>query len=161
MNKFSIFSTFTILTLVAATGLVAAAPDKGNVESYRGEGTLFSDKRQVIGKYSLELTRAKAAQNVIQQKVVVKLPDGRTETRECRIFQADGAESWRSECEGGTGGGHCFGDGLCIDYLSMEGGRSFATTIAMNDDGSMRLLRTELVDGKAVRFYRESLTPVR
>ena len=66
-------------------------------------------------------------------------------------------QGWTSECDNGNGGGRCFGEGLCVSYVEDKTGKSFATTIIKDDDNNMRMLRTELDHGKAVRFYREKL----
>ncbi|MBI3535480.1 MAG: hypothetical protein HY072_08375 [Deltaproteobacteria bacterium] len=66
-------------------------------------------------------------------------------------------DGWKSECDHGNGGGYCFGEGLCISYETDTAGQAFTTTIIMDGQSDMRLMRTELHNDKAVRFFREKL----
>jgi hypothetical protein len=140
------------LALAGSCGAAAAAPHD---EVWKGSGTLFDRKRNAIAEYRLEMYRTTVSPTVQLREVRVYLPGGRLKKMTCRTRNTD--KGWTSDCGESRGGGACFGDGLCIDYAVEEGGRAFATTIVMDGKDTMRLLRTELVHGKAVRFFRERL----
>jgi len=69
-------------------------------------------------------------------------------------------QTWSQTCGARSGGGMCLGEGMCIDYLADKDGGAYATTIAFDGKKRMRMLRTELKNGQAQRFFRESLKRV-
>lgn len=148
-----------LFTLLAGSALAETPAPKAPPASqvWQGTGQLFSAEGKAAGAYRLELVR-KRAEDGLLQTVRVFLPDGQIQTLQCEITEE--GEAWSSVCGHGRGGGRCFGDGLCLDYLTDDKGRAFATTIVFDDDDSMRLLRTELLRGEAIRFYREKLERV-
>lgn len=145
----------TLLLLALIVLPAAAVAD----ETWSGEGTLFDRAGKPLGRYGLTLVRTPVKAGVVRHTVTVELPAGKIREMRCTLT-LDG-ESWTSSCaDGRQGGGRCFGDGMCLDYLSGPGGQAFATTIAFDGDDRMRMLRTELVEGEAVRFFRETLRRV-
>jgi hypothetical protein len=69
-----------------------------------------------------------------------------------------GASGFRVVTNNGAGGGTCFTNGICTTYEEREGGHAFATTLVKDAPGKIRMLTTELENGRAVRFYQQSLT---
>ncbi len=75
---------------------------------------------------------------------------------------ADG-KSWSKQCD------HATSKGLALDFkisqelqTSKDDGKQYATTIIFDDADytTMRLSRVELVEGKAQRFFVESLKKI-
>ncbi len=138
------------IAMIAPQQTLAATTD-----IWEGSGSLFDTKCNPTGTYSLVVENTKNG-NQIQSNVTVILPDGSVHKKHCLMTESS-SESWKSECDNGKGGGHCFGEGLCVSYVEDGTGKAYATTIAMDGPSDMRLLRTELQNGQAVRFFREKL----
>ena len=121
---------------------------------WEGPGQLFDLNGQPAGAYNLVVEVTK---NGVQTETHVKvaLSDGTQIQRTCTSTSL--GVGWSSKCDYGTGGGYCFGEGLCLSYEEDASGRAFATTIVMDGPNDMRLVRTELQNGQAVRFFREKL----
>ncbi len=141
--------------LVLALTLVIAQQAAATTTIWKGEGNLFSLNGVEMGRYELSVTNTKNAE-VTESSIQIKTADGSVIELQC-TDTAGKDESWSSQCGQSKGGGRCFGEGLCISYLEAENAKAFATTIIMDGPSDMRLLRTELQSGKAVRFFREKL----
>ena len=136
------------LTLIASLNAAAAT------DVWKGTGELFNLQGRKTGSYALTVENEKQG-DVTLSKITVTLPDGKSERHQCRITGDD--DGWHSDCDHGQGGGRCYGEGLCESYVADGNGRAFATTMVFDGPEDMRLLRTELKDGKAVRIFREKL----
>jgi len=123
-------------------------------EVWEGSGALFNLQGKLESTYELTVENTKNEEGV-HSKVTITLPDGTVKTNQCLNTHEE--EGWKSTCEQGTGGGLCFGEGLCISYLEDVAGNAYSTSIIFDGESDMRLLRTGLKDGKAVNFYREKL----
>ena len=71
--------------------------------------------------------------------------------------KAAGAEVLTHETNRGKGGGYCFSEGVCQTYEDAGDGKAFSTTLIVDGPNRLRLLTTELLHGKAVRFMRQTL----
>lgn len=161
--------TRTNLTITVATTLLAAAPSLGcrhasacpaslatqQLVQYSGQGALFSIAGKKLGDYHLEYRREPLSRTSYRQTVTVKIPKKQPITLRCTV-SVDG-ERWRTECGQRKGGGYCLGEGLCLDYITDDQHNAYATTIIKDGPNQMRMFRTELRKGKAVRVYRERL----
>lgn len=153
--KTSAQATVIIASLLAFIPTASA----GEVtELWKGDGVLFDRSNKPIGKYRLEMYRTNVNKKKMLNEVKVFLPNAKTKTISCEITKSK--KGWSTDCRSRKGGGYCFGEGLCIDYMADQKGSAFATTIVMDGKDTMRMLRTELKRGKAVRFFRERLTRV-
>jgi hypothetical protein len=140
----------TLLLLASQTTFAATSPTV-----WEGQGTLTTVHGQQLSTYKLLVERTEDKSGGVTN-VTVTLPDGSTQNHVCRT--TDGSHGgWKSVCDHGTGGGRCLTEGLCISYEEEAGGKAFATSIVMDGPADMRLLRTELQDGKAVQFFSEKL----
>ena len=144
MKKLALLLTLVIAQQAAATTTI-----------WKGEGALFNINGKSEGQYELTVTNNKTG-DVTESNIQIKTANGSVIDLQC-TNTAGKDESWSSQCGHGKGGGRCLGEGLCISYLEESSGKAFATTIAMDGPTDMRLLRTELQNGKAVRFFREKL----
>lgn len=122
---------------------------------WEGPGSLFDAHGNLSGSYNLVVENTQTG-NKIKSNVTVTLADGRVHKQQCLMTET-GKDSWESNCDHGKGSGHCFGEGLCVSYEENSTGKAYATTIVMDGPSDMRLLRTELLNGKAVQFFREKL----
>lgn len=138
------------LVLVASPAAFAAKSDV-----WEGPGTMFDDQGKVVSNYHLVVENTKNGSGTVSN-VTVTLPDGSERKSQCRMTET-GEKGWASDCDHGKGGGACFGEGLCESYEEDATGHAFATTIVMDGSKGMRLLRTELKNGRAVHFFREKL----
>jgi hypothetical protein len=138
-----------ILTLVVAHQATATT------SIWKGEGSMFNQTGTNVGQYELTVTNNKNAE-VTESKIQIKTANGNLIEMLCTNTEnKDGG--WASICGQSKGGGRCFGEGLCISYSEDGNGKAYATTIVMDGASDMRLLRTELENGKAIRFFREKL----
>ncbi|MBK7959922.1 MAG: hypothetical protein IPK04_01035 [Bdellovibrionales bacterium] len=142
--------------LLFAIALIASQRTfAGSTDIWEGPGALFDLQGKETGKYDLVVVNAKNGSQ-IRSNITVTLPDGSVQRHQCLMTETS-HDGWQSKCDNGDGGGHCFGEGLCISYVEDTTGKSYSTTIVMDGSVDMRLLRTELQDGKALRFFREKL----
>ncbi|MBX9767182.1 MAG: hypothetical protein K2X47_07925 [Bdellovibrionales bacterium] len=141
-----------ILTL---TALLAQTSLAGTPDIWEGDGALFEVHGKPAVTYHLVVENTKTA-DITNTNVTVTLPDGTAIKQQCVMTERTPGK-WSSECDHGKGGGSCFGEGLCISYEEDAMGRAFATTIVMDGPSDMRILRTELQNGQATRFFREKL----
>ncbi len=144
-----------IRTLLGLSMSLFAA--SAHAETWVGSGELFGPQGKKLGDYRLEVVSTKLAPDTVQTAVTVTLPGGAQK----KYFSESvhGADGWSTTGDHGTGGGHCFGalQDLCQSYTVDADGTAYATTIVFDSPIEMRLLRTELENGVATRFFRENL----
>jgi hypothetical protein len=138
------------LVLIGSQTAGAAATD-----IWEGSGTLFELQGKPTGTYDLLVENTRNGDQT-QSQVTVTLADGTIYKQQCLITQKVPGK-WISECDHGKGGGACLGEGLCLSYEEDSSGKAYATTIVIDGPADMRLVRTELQSGQAVRFFREKL----
>ena len=102
--------------------------------------------------YEVELTRTPLGEGSFDHQIRVSLPEGQTRQMSQRVEATE--RGFRIISEDGNGGGHDLGDGFLTTYTEDGEGTAFASSIFMDGD-EMRILRYELNDGEAVRFFRE------
>lgn len=150
MNKF-----LMAMTMVVGLATTAQADPARGLGRWQGSGVVIGLDGQKQSEFTVEVTRTAVDARTVDTTGQVTLADGRTiPVSERRVGNS---EAWRSESPHGKGGGRCFGGGLCQDYVSSEDGKARATTIVVDNDNQIRLLITELEDGKATRFIRQTL----
>lgn len=143
-------------TLFIALALTLSAPAfAATTEIWEGSGTHFNIDGNPEGTYGLKVENTSNGK-ATQSHVTVTLPDGSIRKHQCSMTYSSDSR-WKSECDNGFGGGQCLGDGLCASYIEDSNGKAYAMTIVMDSPTAMRLLRTELKNGHAVRFFREKL----
>ena len=147
-----LMSSLILGTTFLATQASFAAP----TSTWEGSGSVFDSKGGLISDYKLIVENTQS-ESTIQRDVSVTLADGKILKKHCSVNKKN-EDGWTSDCDFGKGGGHCFGQGLCISYEEGFNGKNYASTIVMDSPKEMRLLRTELKDGQPVRFFRERLT---
>ncbi|MCB0412212.1 MAG: hypothetical protein KDD22_06780 [Bdellovibrionales bacterium] len=141
--------------ILVATLLIGPVALANPVETWEGDGALFGIDGSQLGTYNLVVENSKQGDK-IDSLVTIALPDGSTHQEQCQITEKT-SEQWVSQCSSGEGGGQCYGEGLCMSYVENGNGTAHATTIVFDGPSKMRLLRTELKDGQAVKIFREKL----
>lgn len=150
----------SLVVVSMALGSMAASAE---VKVWEGPGRLYNEHAVQVSTYRLKVEVETLADGTKTQNVNVYLPDGKTYAEKCTITPDKQGKSWEKSCENGSkGSGTCLSFGLCTDYSVKPDGTAYSTQIIIdrdgdNEDGSMRLLRYELVDGKPVHFFAESL----
>ena len=140
----------TILSFIC----IAQFSQAQSAETWTGPGEIFNMKGESLQTYNLVVKNTPQENGTILSEVKIDLPDGSIINQKCDITH--GQNGWSTVCENSSGGGRCYGEGLCQSY-TVDGDKAFATTIVMDGENSMRLLRTELHNGEAVRIFREKL----
>ena len=136
---------------------VAAPNPLGGIGTWTGTGTTYSPGGEAFGDFTIELTRAAVDAQTVQAHGTITLEDGSVMTFD-QTFTSDGGSTFRIESPRGQGGGVCLGDGLCQSYEDDGGGAGYATTMIVDGPDRLRVLVTQLQDGRAVRLVRQTLT---
>lgn len=127
---------------------------------WHGEGSVYDKERHLLSTYQIDLSKADRADGAMDIDVVLTFPDNSTKVIHC--VRTGGEESWGKQCDDGTsGGGFLLDHGLASEYTSNADGIGYSSTFVFDADGGMRIMRYELKDGDAVRFFVESLYPVK
>jgi hypothetical protein len=137
--------------LFSSTVAVAGSPV---TETWTGTGSLYDAHRNLISRYQLEVNHSTADRSTA---VRVTLADG--SVREINCVSNGDELKWAKTCDNGmSGGGYYFERGIISDYVEDGAGTAQATTMIFDSDDSMRILRTQLVNGDANLFFVESLS---
>ena len=139
-------------SLLISLGANASVTDgKG---TWKGTGAAFSLQGQKLGKFQIDMTSEAVSATELKSTVTIKTgPDTKTYSQ---VLSDAGANAFHIESSQGNGGGFCFGKGLCEAYLGTAS-EGYAITIVLDGADRRRMLVTELHDGKAIGFVRESL----
>lgn len=157
MKKLIILAALTLTTTLYA-GPAAATPAKSK-QVWKGNGEILDRSGRSVAKYRLVMTVTPKGAGRSERDVRIYVRGRQIKRMTCQAT-AHG-RGWKQTCGAVRGGGTCFGDGLCMDYVTDGKGLAWATTIVNDGRRSMRLLRTELRHQKAVRFFRERLRRTR
>lgn len=148
--------TTTLMAVLAFPLMQARAEPHRHLGTWEGHGTSFGLDGKPTGDFHITLTRAQVAEGVVETTGTVTLPSGeRLPIQQTTVARDTG---YRLVTAKGKGGGYCFGEGLCQGYEEGTDGRGTAHTLILDGEERMRVLITELNQGKAVRFMRQSLT---
>jgi hypothetical protein len=145
---------------VALALLAVTTATPAGSETWAGDGSIEAPDGSNQGSFHMTLTNTVVDATTIETRGEIRLPDG---TERSFWQRRTGSNTgYGLESDLGNGGGMCFDNGLCQSYV--EGGPSghaFATTIAPEGSHVLRVLVTELANGRAVRFFSEKLHRVR
>lgn len=150
-----LFASVLTLTFAAASDVASAEP-ADDLGTWEGAGVASDAASGAdLGPFTIVLARRSAGPHKTRTDGTVKTGDGKTIT----FWQESdgGHRGFRLVSSNGTGGGRCFANGMCQTYEQRPDGHAFATTIAKDGGGKLRVLVTELDGGKAVRFYDQTL----
>lgn len=126
---------------------------------WEGKGSSVGVSGAPGGPFEVTLERTDLGAGKTRMDGTVRLPDGRT----IAVWEeTDGPrEGYAVTSSNGRGGGRCFDNHMCQSYADRGDGHAFATTLVVDAGGHLRLVVTELVAGKAVRFVQQTLTRIR
>jgi hypothetical protein len=133
----------------------APAPASPIATTWTGHGAVVGLDGEELSLFDVTVTERHLDDQRIEIRGEVTLADGRRIPIEQERIGSE--QRFRLETNQGTGGGLCFGEGLCQTYEDVGGGKAFASTLVV-DGGRLRILTTELAQGRAVRFTRQTLT---
>jgi hypothetical protein len=159
--------------LLALTGLVALAPcllplaaahadvaDADGLGSWEGTGLATGIADPQTRPFTISLVRKSLGSGAVRADGTIRMNDG----KEVAFWQEFGAHrdgACKLTSSQGNGGGRCFANHMCQYYTERNDGHAFATTVAIDGENSLRVLVTELENGKAVRFFSQSLVKKR
>ncbi len=143
------------MTKLILTILVLSAQTSWATDVWEGAGAYFDINGNQEGEYTLHLENVQQGDKVLSTATVT-LSDGSSRKQQCLLSEMS-PKGWSALCDNGNGGASCMGEGLCVSYVKNAAGIAYATTIVNDGPSNMRLLRTELRNEKAVRFFREKL----
>ena len=124
--------------------------------TWQGTGAVFDSQGREAGSFTVELIRTAPDTQTVETRGSITMSTGEViPVNQKTTVRGNG---FRIESNHGTGGGACFGAGICQSYEDAGNGKAFATTIVVDAPDRLRILVTELNQGQAVRFFRQSLT---
>ena len=141
---------FLVLVATAKAGLLEG------LGTWQGTGMVFDSQGREGGSFTVELIRTALDAQTVETRGSLTLATGQVIPVNQQISLR--GNSFRIESNHGTGGGTCFGAGICQSYEDSGNGTVFVTTIVIDGPDRLRILVTELDHGQAVRFFRQSLT---
>ncbi len=147
-----------IMGWVVGAALVTSVSSFAGVTSgagtWKGFGAKFDRNGSQVGEFAIEMVSEAVGKHELKSKITVTIKD-HSETH-VQTLKDSGNNGFDIESDHGEGGGYCFGKGLCEAYMGTQT-HGFAITIIMDGPDSRRMLVTELENGNAVNFIRESL----
>jgi hypothetical protein len=152
---------FLALSGAAASSIVmekpAHAESSDGLGVWEGSGVTTEAGNKSVGDFTITLTRTARPNGVTRSDGVIKTRDG----KEIIFWQEKtdhGGGTFALTSNLGAGGGCCFSNGMCQSFEQRAAdGHAFASTISVDAPNKVRVLITELKDGKAVRFYAQTL----
>jgi hypothetical protein len=148
-------TAFSFIGLLAPNS--ARAGITGSLGLWEGTGTASERSGKDLGVFTVSLTRKSIGNGKVRADGKVTLANGR-EITFWQEFEDHGPNGFRLVSNNGAGGGHCFANAMCQTYEERADGHAFATTIAKDGSDKLRILITELDQGKAVRFVQQTLS---
>jgi hypothetical protein len=147
------------LTLLCALPIALARADASSegLGVWEGSGNASDAGGTQQMPFTVTMVRRLLSNGVVRSDGTLHMSDGRDITFwDEHESRAGGACRMTSSM--GAGGGRCFPNHMCQTYTERADGHAFATTVAADSTERVRVLVTELQEGKAVRFYAQELT---
>jgi hypothetical protein len=148
-------AAFSFIGLLAPNAARAGITDC--LGSWEGTGTASEVSGKELGVFTVSLTRKSIGNAKVRADGKVTLANGQ-EITFWQEFEDHGPKGFRLVSNNGNGGGHCFANAMCQAYEDRADGHAFATTIAKDGADKLRILVTELDQGKAIRFFQQTLS---
>jgi hypothetical protein len=148
-------AAFSFIGLLGPNSARAGIPD--SLGLWEGTGTASEVSGKDLGAFSVSLTRKSIGNAKVRADGKVTLANGQ-EIIFWQELEDHGPNGFKLVSSNGAGGGHCFANAMCQTYEERADGHAFATTIAKDGAGKLRILVTELDHGKAVRFVQQTLS---
>jgi hypothetical protein len=152
--------TGTAAVLSCALGIcfpqVAHAESAEALGTWEGTGVVTEAGNKDPSAFTIVVTRTAQGAGVVRT-------DGKLQTasgKEIVFWQEKterGEGAFTLVTNRGTGGGCCFVNGMCQSLEHTDNGHGLASTMVLDGPQRVRLLVTELENGKAIRFYAQTL----
>lgn len=142
------------LLVAMMTSPAALAGVAGGAGTWTGTGAVYDSQAREISPFKVQMVSRAPDANSLETTITVTLPDGQTRRFTQRLHDQD--RGFSIESDFGKGGGACFGAGLCEAYIAGQGGKAQAITLVIDGPDARRLLVTQLQDGRATEFIRQS-----
>jgi hypothetical protein len=147
---------FALATAIFSGASLFAGVTSG-AGNWEGKGVTFGQDGAASGKFSLGIVSEAQDSHTLKSTVTI-LADGQASTYQ-QVMKDAGDQGFQIVSDQGNGGGYCFGQGICEGYLGTTA-HGYAVSIVLDGPDHRRMLVTELVNGNAVKFVRESLDRV-
>jgi hypothetical protein len=154
--RFGLISATLSLAALSLSSSVRAADGDQGIGTWEGSGTASEISGKDLGGFTVTVTRKLISGGKVRADGVINLASGKRMAF-WQEFENTRPHAFRLVSDRGTGGGECFANGLCQSLEQSSDGHAFATTIAPDGEGRLRILITELDKGQAVRFFQQTL----
>lgn len=147
------------MTALSLYGLISHAGAAGitdGIGKWEGSGTAFEISGKDLGPFSVSLTRRSVGSAKVRSDGTITLAGGR-QIAFWQEFEDHGPGGFLLVSNNGIGGGQCFVNGMCQAFEARADGHAFATTIVKDGADQVRIVVTELEQGKAVRVFQQTL----
>jgi hypothetical protein len=156
MNKTPLLFGLAVATCLLVPIARADVSATDGLGTWEGSGIASDVAGTQQTPFTVTLVRRGTAANVVRTDGTIHMKDGKDVTFwDEHVEQAGGACTVTGSL--GHGGGRCFANHMCQLYVDRGDGHAFATTIAIDSAEKMRVLVTELENGKAARFFSQQL----
>ena len=143
------------IQLLVPTDARAALSD--TLGEWEGTGSAAESSGKDLGDFKVVLTRKSIGAGKVRADGRVILASGQQIVFWQEFLETEG-RGFRLVTNQGSGGGRCFANGMCQSYEERADGHAFATTVVQDGVGKLRVLVTELDQGKATRFFQQTLS---
>lgn len=157
LNRTLLVTAALSLVGLGLTPTPARAGISDSLGTWEGSGTATEVSGKDLGAFTVALTRKSIGNAKVRADGKVTLASGQ-QIVFWQEFEDHGQNGFKLVSNHGSGGGHCFANGMCQLYEQRADGHAFATTIAKDGADKLRVLVTELDGGKAVRFFQQTLS---
>jgi hypothetical protein len=123
---------------------------------WQGQGTQYDPSGRATGDFTVDLTRTTVGPRTVQTRGTIKLANGQVLPFESQITESE--TGFVSKSPRGSGTGHCFGNDICYSYEESGKSKASAMTIIIDGPDKIRILTTDLEQGRPVRYTRQALT---
>lgn len=147
-------SAFSLIGFLGPNSARAGITD--SLGLWEGTGTASEATGKDLGGFTVSLTRKSIGNAKVRADGKVTLANGQVIVFWQEI-EDHGPTGFRLVSSNGAGGGHCFANAMCQTYEERDG-HAFSTTIAKDGADKLRILITELDQGKAVRVIQQTLS---
>ena len=134
----------------------AAAGILDGLGQWEGSGTGYEVSGRDLGAFRVALVRKSIAQGKVRSEGKVILAHGQ-EVVFWQELEDHGSNGFGLVSSNGNGAGRCFANGLCESFERRADGHAFATTVVADGPDKVRIVVTELEQGRALRFFQQTL----
>lgn len=150
MKRHILTAAFVLAITAAATPAALAATTE-----WTGKGQLFDASRRLVSAYDLKVVVQDL--DAGRETMTIEASVGGVIVHQDTCTRTTDGDQWRKVCSASEGAGYYFDFGLGQEYSRGADGVDHATQIVIDSETELRFIRTELKDGRAERFFVETL----